>query len=101
MAQTKRNGELSSGDNKYREYIRRLREFLKNEINKVLNRLINLYKSMKLIIEKLDFRNPKLCKRMNYSKLRQALCKGKNETATAVIWHRDRRGQSCLFKPKV
>jgi transposase, IS605 OrfB family, central region len=65
MAQVQRSGGLPSRDNKYREYVRRLREFLKNEINRVLNRLINLYKPMKLVIEKLDFRSPELSKRMS------------------------------------
>ena len=62
MAQVQRSGGLPSRDNKYREYVRRLREFLKNEINRVLNRLINLYKPMKIIVEKLDFRSPELSK---------------------------------------
>jgi putative transposase len=65
MTQVQRNGGLPSRDNKYREYVRRLREFLKNEINRLLNRLINLYKPMKIIVEKLDFRSPELSKRMN------------------------------------
>ena len=65
MAQVQRSGDLPSRDSKYREYVRRLREFLKNEINRVLNRLINLYKPMKIIVEKLDFRSPELSKRMN------------------------------------
>jgi putative transposase len=60
MAQVQRNGGLLSRDNKYMEYVRRLREFLKNEINRVLNRLINLYKPVKLVVEKLDFRSPEL-----------------------------------------
>ncbi len=65
MAQVQRNGGLPSRDNKYMEYVRRLREFLNNKINRVLNRLINLYKPMKIIVEKLDFRSPELSKRMN------------------------------------
>jgi putative transposase len=65
MARVQRNGGLPSKDTKYREYVRRLREFLKNEINRVLNRLINLYKPMKLVVERLDFRSAELSKRMN------------------------------------
>ena len=65
MAQVQRNGGLPGRDNKYREYVRRLREFLKNEINRVLNRVINLYKPIKIIVERLDFRSPELSKRMN------------------------------------
>jgi putative transposase len=65
MAYIQRNGGLPSRDSKYRKYVRRLREFLKNEINRVLNRVVNLYKPRKIIIEKLDFRSPELSKRMN------------------------------------
>jgi putative transposase len=65
MAHVQRNRGLPSRDNKYRKYVKRLREFLKNEINRMLNRLIKLYKPKKIIIEKLDFRSPELSKRMN------------------------------------
>ncbi len=65
MAQVQRNGGLPSQDKKYREYVRKLREFLKNEINRLINRLINLYKPAKIIVERLDFRSPDLSKRMN------------------------------------
>ena len=65
MALVQRSRGLPSQDNKYRMYVRKLREFLKNEINRVLNRLINLYKPMKIVVEKLDFRSPELSKRMN------------------------------------
>jgi len=65
MASMQRLGIRPSQDKKYREYVRKLSEFLKNEINRLLNRLIKLYKPMKLVIEKLDFRSPELSKRMN------------------------------------
>jgi putative transposase len=65
MAQVQRREGLPSQDRKYREYVRKLREFLKNEINRLINRLINLHKPAKIVVEKLDFRNPELSKRMN------------------------------------
>lgn len=38
---------------------------MKNEINRCLNRVVQLYKPAEIIIEKLDFRSPELSKRMN------------------------------------
>jgi putative transposase len=52
-------------DKKYNELTNHLREFLKNEVNRILNRIIKIYKPAKLIIEKLNFRSPELSKRMN------------------------------------
>ncbi len=52
-------------DKKYRELVKKLQEFLKNEINSYINRLIEVYKPEKIIVEKLDFRSPELSKRMN------------------------------------
>jgi len=65
MAQVQKSGGLPSQDRKYREYVRKLREFLKNEINRLINRLIKLYKPAKIIVERLDFRSPELSRRMN------------------------------------
>jgi transposase, IS605 OrfB family, central region len=42
-----------------------LREFLKNEINRLINIIIKIYKPKRIVIEKLDFRSPELSKRMN------------------------------------
>ena len=52
-------------DKKFSELTNHLREFLKNEVNRILNRIIKIYKPAKLIIEKLNFRSPELSKRMN------------------------------------
>jgi putative transposase len=65
MAQVQRRGGLPSQDKKHRNYVRRLSEFLKNEINRLINRIINLYKPAKIVVEKLDFRNPELSRRIN------------------------------------
>lgn len=64
MAYIQRNEGLPSRDSKYRKYVKKLREFLKNEINRLLNRLVNLYKPEMIIVEKLDFRSPELSKRV-------------------------------------
>jgi putative transposase len=52
-------------DKKYRKYVSNLKELLKNEINRLMNIIIKIYKPKRIIIERLDFRSPKLSKRMN------------------------------------
>jgi putative transposase len=52
-------GLRPSQERKYRELIRRLREFLKNEINRKLNRLTELYKLGRIIVERIDFSGQK------------------------------------------
>ncbi|MFW5661177.1 MAG: hypothetical protein ACOC05_07295 [Oceanicaulis sp.] len=50
---------------RYREAVARLRGWLKTEINRVLNRLIDLRKPAHLVLERLDFRNPAFSRRLN------------------------------------
>ena len=52
-------------DKKYRKYVNNLRELLKNEINRLINIIIKIYKPKRIIIERLDFRSLELSKRMN------------------------------------
>ena len=52
-------------DKKYREYVNNLRELLKNEINRLINVIVKIYKPKRIIVERLDFRSPELSKRMN------------------------------------
>lgn len=42
-----------------------VRSFLKNEINRVLNRMLEVRKPREIVIESLDFRSPDLSRRMN------------------------------------
>jgi len=65
MAYLQKNNTKPSSDKKYRELVRKFREFVKNEINRLLNRLLEIYKPAKIIVEKLDFRSPELSKRLN------------------------------------
>jgi len=60
-----KSGKRPSQDKKYRELVRKLREFFKNEVNRLLNRVIDIYKPKVIVIEKLDLRNLDLSKRMN------------------------------------
>ncbi|MGC8853239.1 MAG: RNA-guided endonuclease TnpB family protein, partial [Hydrogenobacter sp.] len=65
MAYLQKEGIKPSQDRKYRELVRKLREFLKNEINRYINRLIETYRPAKIIVERLDFRGQDLSRRMN------------------------------------
>ncbi len=49
----------------YREAVARLRAFLKNEVNRLLNRLVALHAPRVLVVERLDLRAPGLSRRMN------------------------------------
>jgi putative transposase len=51
-------------DRKYRKYRDNLRDLLKNEINRLINVIIKIYKPKRIIIEKLDFRSPELSKEL-------------------------------------
>jgi len=52
-------------DKKYRKLIDSLRELLKNEINRLINIVIKIYKPKRIVIERLDFKSPELSKRLN------------------------------------
>jgi len=52
-------------DKKYREMVQKLRDFLKSEINRIFNRIIDIYKPKVIVLEKLDLRSPDLSKRLN------------------------------------
>jgi putative transposase len=60
-----KNGIKPKQDNRYVKLINRLRDFLKNEINRLLNNIIKLYRPKQIVIERLDFRSPKLSRRLN------------------------------------
>jgi len=50
---------------RYDRRVAELRDYLKNEINRVLNRIKEIYHPAEIVVEKLDFRNQDLSKRMN------------------------------------
>ena len=65
LAANRQRQGLKARSPKYDALVNNLREFIKNEITRVLNRVVHLYQPAELIIEKLDFRNPALSSRMN------------------------------------
>lgn len=54
-----------STNKRYVTLNRKLREYIKNEIGRIINKLVNRCKPNEIIIEKLDFRSPKLNKKTN------------------------------------
>ncbi|MFP3253850.1 MAG: transposase [Hydrogenobaculum sp.] len=65
MASVQKRKIKPRDDKKYRQYVDKLRDYLKNEINRLLNRLIKIYRPKKIVVEMLDFRSPDLSKRLN------------------------------------
>lgn len=56
---------LKTRSPRYDRLVGRLRNFLKNEINRVLNRVVTLYKPMQIVIERLNFQGARLSRRLN------------------------------------
>lgn len=50
---------------RYRKLNSRLKSFIKNEVNRVMNKLVELHTPKEIILEKLDFRGGGLNKRLN------------------------------------
>jgi len=64
MQQRQRQG-LNPKSKKYKKAVKKFRKYLKNEIHRLLNSIIERYKPGEIVIERLNFRNPDLSKRMN------------------------------------
>jgi putative transposase len=60
----KRKQKISE-NKKYKDLTYRLRAFIKNESNRVINRLIKVYKPAEIVVELLNFEGIGLSKRMN------------------------------------
>lgn len=60
-----RRGGKPRDNARYREAVAALRGFLRTEIGHVLNRLVEQGRPKELVLERLDFRNPDLSRRMN------------------------------------
>ena len=54
-----------SKSKRYKRLVHKLREYLKNEINRIINKIIKLYSPKEIVIERLNFQSPKLSKRLN------------------------------------
>jgi putative transposase len=65
LAKNRQKQGLKVKSPKYNYLCRSARTYIKNEVNRVLNRIVEVHKPAKIVVEKLDFRNPNLSRRMN------------------------------------
>jgi len=65
QANLQKQGIKPNQSKRYRELNRKLREYIKNEINRLLKRIFKIYQPKQIVVEKLDFRNPDLSPNLN------------------------------------
>ena len=65
LASNRQRQGLKTKSRKYSLLVARLRNWIKNEVRRLLNRIFILYSPKKIVIERLDFRNQNLSKWMN------------------------------------
>ncbi len=65
QANLQKQGIKPSESKRYQELNRKLREYIKNEINRLLNKIIKLYQPKEIVIEKLNFQNSELSPQLN------------------------------------
>jgi len=65
FAQKQKHNLTKSQSRKYKNLVKKIQDYIKNEINKYINQLIKKEIPSKLILESLNFQSPKLNKRMN------------------------------------
>lgn len=65
LARNRQRQGLKPRSPKYDRLVDNIREFMKNEISRVLNRAVDIHKPAELVVERLDFRSPDLSRRMN------------------------------------
>ena len=61
----RRQGSKPSDSKRYRKLVVAMRGFVRTEVGRVMNRLVEQGKPKELMLERLDFRNPHLSKRLN------------------------------------
>ncbi len=64
-ASQQRAGRKPRESKRYCAWVERLRGFIKSEVNRVLNKLVKDRRPKELVLERLDFRNPELSRRLN------------------------------------
>ena len=65
LAKKRQKQGLKVRSPKYDNLVKNVRQFLKNEINRILNRIMTLYKPAEIVIERLLFQSMNLSKRLN------------------------------------
>lgn len=64
-ARLQRNGVRPRSSRRYRKLVDSLRAFLKNEINRVMNKALNRFMPKHIVVERLNFQSQRLSKRLN------------------------------------
>lgn len=59
------NGLKPRQSKRYRKLVFKLKSFLKNEVGRVMNKIFNRFLPKHIVMERLDFKSPKLSKRLN------------------------------------
>ncbi|MEX0892105.1 MAG: zinc ribbon domain-containing protein [Gemmatimonadota bacterium] len=65
LAAYRQHHGLRTRSPRYDREVNRLRGFLRSEIGRVLNRLVEVQRPGRIVVERLHFRNPRLSRRMN------------------------------------
>ena len=60
-----KQGNKLKDNKRYKQYSKELKSFIKNEVNRNLNNIVNIYKPQEIVLEDLMFKSPTLSKRMN------------------------------------
>ncbi|WP_029523614.1 RNA-guided endonuclease TnpB family protein [Persephonella sp. KM09-Lau-8] len=65
QANLQKQGIRPSQSSRYKELNRKLKEYIKNEINRLLNKIFKLYQPKEIVIENLNFQNSELSPQLN------------------------------------
>ncbi len=65
LAKNRQKQKLKTLSKKYKKLVNKIKAYLKNEINRVINRLIKNNQPKEIIVERLNFTSPKLSKKLN------------------------------------
>jgi putative transposase len=65
IAKNRQRQGLKVRSKRYDKLVNKLKSYIKNEVNRVLNQLIKKESPREIVVERLNFQSPKLSKRMN------------------------------------
>jgi putative transposase len=65
LAKNRQKQKLKTASNRYKKLVLKLKQYLKNEVNRVINKIIKNYKPAEIVVERLNFQSPKLSRRLN------------------------------------
>jgi len=65
LAKNRQNQKLKTLSKRYKKLINKIKSYLKNEINRVINTIIKNNRPKEIVVERLNFSSPKLSKKLN------------------------------------